>query len=105
MLLPITTGLSIALMDNLDAYRATGIKTIASYQFAEDIELALRQELSTTVDEAVAAIAKNPRSAATVATATELRIPQITTVNQQVLGFTADPVVAPPAQGNNFYLG
>lgn len=91
MLLPITTGLSIALMNNLDAYRADGVKVIAGYQFSEDVELALRQELNIAVDDAVAAISLNPRPAPTVAPVVELRIPQVIPANQQVLGFEVVP--------------
>jgi hypothetical protein len=87
MLLPITTGLSIALMNSLDRYRANGVELIAGYQFSEDVELALRQELSTTVDDLVSAIAKNPRPAPTVAPVVGLPIPQTTPQNQEVFGF------------------
>jgi hypothetical protein len=101
MLLPITTGLSIALMNSLDEYRANGVKLIAGYQFSEDVELALRQELSTTVDDVVAAISKNPRSAATVAAVVDLPIPQTTPQNQEVFGFEVPAEVPSPSPAFN----
>jgi hypothetical protein len=98
MLLPITTGLSIALMNSLDRYRANAVDLITGYQFSEDIELALRQELSTTVEDVVAAIGVNPRPAPTVAPVVNLPIPQTTPQNQEVFGFEV-PLEAPPSLG------
>jgi hypothetical protein len=95
MLLPITTGLSTPLMDDLTAYHNAGIAMISSFAFPVDVEIALRQELNAAVAAVFAAAARNPRTAPTVTTEVDLRVPRITTTNAEVFGFELPP--APPA--------
>jgi hypothetical protein len=57
---PITTGLSIDLMDKFDQYRAAGVQLITSYQFAADLTIALRQQFNKDIDATIDLIAKNP---------------------------------------------
>ena len=93
-LYPITTGLSIALMNQFDTYRASSVQLLTNSQFPEDITIALRQQINKDIDATVDRIALNPRQPTVVVAPVEPPLPKVTVANTPVLIETI-PAVAP----------
>lgn len=76
--LPITTGLSISLMNRFDTYRARAIQLINESQFPTDVEMYLRQQVGESIDTTIDVISNNPRQPDPLITPVQPELPNFT---------------------------